>query len=130
LRAWSRQILAARPLRDRGALDGDGARRIDLGDATILPGIVDLHVHDVHAGNRDGTVLRTGVTTVRNVGMSIAFLSPSVAGPGLRVLAAGPIVTSPAATRRRSGAIGSRCPSAGRRTPRARSSGSSPEGLR
>jgi imidazolonepropionase-like amidohydrolase len=68
-------------------VDGDVARRIDLGDATILPGFIDLHVHT------EFRMLRGGVTTVRNVGGPRPALRPAGRFRGLRVLSAGPLVS-------------------------------------
>jgi imidazolonepropionase-like amidohydrolase len=62
-------------------------RTIALGDATILPGFVDLHVHG-GAGMVDG-----GVTTVRNLGAPLAELHRPFRVGGLRVLMAGPLIS-------------------------------------
>jgi imidazolonepropionase-like amidohydrolase len=61
---------------------------IELGDATILPGFIDLHVH-VQSG-----MLRHGFTTLRNVGISLADLRrhPYVE-PGLRASFSGPLIS-------------------------------------
>ncbi|MDF2495906.1 amidohydrolase family protein [Sphingomonas sp.] len=65
-----------------------GAKRIDLGDVTLVPGLIDMHVHldstplyggynglqftdsfwGVQGVGNAGTMLRAGFTTVRNVG--------------------------------------------------------------
>jgi imidazolonepropionase-like amidohydrolase len=74
-----------------GELDADARRTIDLGDATILPGFIDLHVHDFGEG-----MLAAGVTTVRDLGAPMAALPAPKPRPGrVRVLAAGPLVTVP-----------------------------------
>jgi imidazolonepropionase-like amidohydrolase len=74
-------------------LDAEAKRRIDLGDATLLPGFIDLHVHQ--AGG-EGSALSRGVTTVRDLGAPSTILPVASPQPGsLRVLAAGPIVTVP-----------------------------------
>jgi hypothetical protein len=74
-----------------GDLDAEAKRTIDLGDATFLPGFIDLHVHELGAG-----MLAGGVTTVRDLGAPISVLPPPPARPGaMRVLAAGPLVTVP-----------------------------------
>ena len=70
-------------------LDADAAHTIELGDATILPGFIDLHVH-----TREPVLARGGVTTARDLGAERALLPPRRTWP-LRVLAAGPIVTAP-----------------------------------
>lgn len=93
-----------------------GARRIDLGGATVLPGLMDAHVHlasdhDVHGYRRltvttpgaaiSGVInaektLLAGFTTVRNVGargfVDVALRDAIADGriPGPTVLAAGP----------------------------------------
>lgn len=65
----------------------------DLGDATILPGFIELHGHITLRGVPHETILRHGVTTVRDVG---GPLFPPAGGDGrLRLLTAGPIITAP-----------------------------------
>jgi imidazolonepropionase-like amidohydrolase len=77
----------------RGSLHAPGVRRLDLGDATILPGIIDLHVHVTARGIPFERVLTHGVTTVRDLA---GALPSSGGGPGrLRYLAAGPMITTP-----------------------------------
>ncbi|MBD0328481.1 MAG: amidohydrolase family protein [Thermoleophilia bacterium] len=71
-------------------LDAQAERTFDLGDATVLPGFIDLHTHV-----NDPVMLRGGVTTVRNLGWPLAALRPPGRYGGLRVLMAGPIVTVP-----------------------------------
>jgi cytosine/adenosine deaminase-related metal-dependent hydrolase len=53
-----------------GEPDADAERTIELGDATILPGLVDLHVHEQFGK------LELGVTTVRNLGLPLDALEP------------------------------------------------------
>ena len=75
----------------RGDLDVDADRTLALGNATLLPGFIDLHVHDFGSG-----MLAGGVTTVRDVGAPIAVMPPPRYEPGhLRILAAGPLMTVP-----------------------------------
>ena len=70
-----------------------GARVLDLGDATLLPGIIELHAHLTYRHVPEDVVLRHGVTTVRDVG---GPLHPPRGGDGrLRVLTSGPILTAP-----------------------------------
>lgn len=66
-------------------------KRIDLGDATIMPGFIELHGHVAYQNVPRDVILRHGVTTVRDVG---GPLSAPVGGDGrLRLLTAGPIIT-------------------------------------
>ncbi|BBA32112.1 amidohydrolase [Methylocaldum marinum] len=70
-----------------------GARVMELGDATLLPGFIELHGHLAFQNVPQDTVLRHGVTTVRDVG---GPLLPSSGGEGsLRLSTAGPIITVP-----------------------------------
>jgi imidazolonepropionase-like amidohydrolase len=101
-----------------GVVPPSGADVVDLGDATLLPGLIDTHVHLAFDGSADPvaalagrddsavlaamsaagrTALRGGVTTVRDLG-DRAYLSL-----GLRstrelptIIAAGPPITTPA----------------------------------
>jgi len=95
----------------------DGAAVVDLAGATLLPGLIDTHVHLAFdastdpvgrlAGRRDGAViqamtqagraaLRGGVTTVRDLG-DRGYLSLGLRGrAGLpTIVAAGPPITTP-----------------------------------
>ncbi|MGQ0444889.1 MAG: amidohydrolase family protein [Beijerinckiaceae bacterium] len=72
-------------------LRGRADREIDLGDSTILPGFIELHAHTALHGIPSRTVLRHGVTTVRDVGGPL--LAPSGGDGHLRVLTAGPLIT-------------------------------------
>ncbi len=69
------------------------AKVIDLGDATLLPGFIELHAHlDYHHIPAD-TVLKHGITTIRDVG---GPLHQPYGGDGsLRELTSGPIITAP-----------------------------------
>ena len=71
-----------------GKLDATAATTRNLGDATILPGFIDLHVH---AFSRPVT----GVTTVRDLGIPLRYLRPPGVILGLRALMAGPLITVP-----------------------------------
>ncbi len=92
---------------------------LDLGDATLLPGLVDTHVHLAFDGSPDAVgalagrdeealmaamveaaaaQLRAGVTTVRDLGdrdFSVLRLRESGVGPLPTIVAAGPPITSP-----------------------------------
>lgn len=72
--------------------DGD-AVVLDLGDATLLPGIVELHAHLGFQHIPAGVVLEHGITTLRDVGGPV---HQPVGGDGsLRVLTSGLILTAP-----------------------------------
>lgn len=62
----------------------------NLGNATIMPGFIDSHAHITFQGVTAETVLKHGVTTVRDVG------GPSLPASGghgsLRLLSSGPII--------------------------------------
>jgi imidazolonepropionase-like amidohydrolase len=76
---------------DADDLEASAPRRIDLGDGTVLPGLIDLHVHDVGRGQR-----MSAVTTVRDVGTAESILSSIHDRRGEpRVLFAGPLLTVP-----------------------------------
>ena len=77
----------------RSEINAPGARVIDLGDGTILPGFIELHSHLLLHGIPLPTVLRNGITTARDLG---GPLQPPSGGDGsLRLLTAGPILTNP-----------------------------------
>lgn len=68
-----------------------GAAVTRLRDATLLPGFIDLHVHESPSLD-----LREGVTTTRNVGEDILILRPPYAAAGYpRIVASGPLITVP-----------------------------------
>lgn len=79
---------------ERAAFDGiAAARAIDLGEATLLPGFIELHAHVAFQKVPHDVVLRHGVTTVRDLG---GPLHRPYGGDGkLRVLTSGPIITVP-----------------------------------
>jgi imidazolonepropionase-like amidohydrolase len=77
----------------RGSFKSNNARIIDLGDATILPGFIELHAHLSFQNIPADTVLKHGVTTIRDVGGPIH--KPYGGDGSLRVLTAGPIITAP-----------------------------------
>ena len=76
-----------------------GAREIDLGDATIMPGFIELHGHVAFQKVPHDTILEHGVTTLRDVGgplpEALAGGAPLGGDGHLRFLAAGPIITVP-----------------------------------
>ncbi|MCF8722300.1 imidazolonepropionase-like amidohydrolase [Nitrospina gracilis] len=74
-------------------LKPEGATVIDLGDATLLPGFIELHAHLTYKKVPEDTVLRHGITTLRDVGGPV---HPPRGGNGtLRVMTSGPILTAP-----------------------------------
>lgn len=74
-----------------GELRGQADREMNLGDSTILPGFIELHAHVALRKIPRDTVLRHGITTVRDVGGPL--LPPSGGDGHLRLLTAGPIIT-------------------------------------
>ncbi|MGH6821196.1 MAG: amidohydrolase family protein, partial [Methylocella sp.] len=74
-------------------LRGHADREMNLGDSTILPGFIELHAHLALRKIPRDTVLRHGITTVRDVGGPL--LPPSGGDGHLRLLTAGPVVTLP-----------------------------------
>ena len=75
------------------AFKSDNIRVIDLGDATLLPGFIELHAHLTYHHIPADVVLKHGITTLREVG---GPLHQPYGGDGsLRVLASGPILTAP-----------------------------------
>jgi imidazolonepropionase-like amidohydrolase len=85
---WGDRIAAVAPA-DR--LPGLGQQIRFAG--TLLPGFIDLHGHPLLGQVRSETILRHGLTTVRDTG---GPLVPPSGGDGrLRMLSAGPILTAP-----------------------------------
>lgn len=77
----------------REAFESSTAKVIDLGDATLLPGFIELHAHLGFHHIPADTVLKHGITTLRDVG---GPLHQPYGGDGsLRVLTSGPIITAP-----------------------------------
>ncbi len=71
----------------------DATKTIDLGDATLLPGFIELHAHLNFQNVPAETVLKHGITTIRDLGGPIH--QPYGGKGSLRVLSAGPIITAP-----------------------------------
>ncbi|MCX7103567.1 MAG: amidohydrolase family protein [Methylobacter sp.] len=77
----------------REAFKSRTAKAIDLGDATLLPGFIELHAHLAFQNIPADIVLKHGITTLRDVG---GPLHQPYGGDGsLRVLTSGPIITAP-----------------------------------
>ncbi|MDO8334805.1 MAG: amidohydrolase family protein [Nitrosomonas sp.] len=66
---------------------------IDLGNATILPGFIELHAHLSFQNIPADTVLKHGITTIRDLGGPVH--KPYGGKGSLRVLTSGPIITAP-----------------------------------
>jgi len=66
---------------------------IDLGDATILPGFIELHAHLSYKKVPKEIVLKHGITTIRDLGGPVH--KPFGGEGSLRVLTSGPIITAP-----------------------------------
>lgn len=66
---------------------------LELGDATLLPGFIDLHGHLSYRRVPAETVLRHGITTLRDVGGPLH--QPRGGDGGLRLMTSGPILTAP-----------------------------------
>lgn len=72
------------------ALRSQCSARINLGDATILPGFIESHAHVSFQNVRKDNVLEHGITTVQDTG---GPLLPVEGGQGkLRLLSTGPII--------------------------------------
>jgi len=77
----------------REAFKSSDAKVIDLGDATLLPGFIELHAHLAFQNIPADTILKHGITTIRDVGGPIH--KPYGGDGSLRVLTSGPIITAP-----------------------------------
>ncbi len=69
------------------------SRVIDLGNATLLPGFIELHAHLSFRNIPADTILKHGITTIRDVGGPVHM--PYGGKGSLRVLTSGPIITAP-----------------------------------
>lgn len=75
------------------AIADDVGLVMDLGDATIFPGFIELHAHLTYQNVPAENVLRHGITTIRDLGGPIH--APYGGAGSLRVLTSGPIITAP-----------------------------------
>ena len=64
--------------------------KINLGDATILPGFIESHAHITFQNVRKDTVLEHGITTVQDTGGPL--IKPKGGQGALRLLSVGPII--------------------------------------
>ena len=81
-------------IKPRASFKTDAAMQIiDLGDATLLPGFIELHAHLSYQKVAADTVLKHGITTIRDLGGPVH--QPYGGEGGLRVLTSGPIITAP-----------------------------------
>jgi imidazolonepropionase-like amidohydrolase len=72
------------------SLRGQCRNKINLGDATIMPGFIESHAHVTFQNVRKDNVLEHGITTVQDTG---GPLQPKEGGQGkLRLLSTGPII--------------------------------------
>jgi hypothetical protein len=74
-------------------LKNANATVIDFGDATLLPGLIELHAHLAYKNIPEDTVLRHGITTLRDTGGPLQ--KPHGGDGRLRMLSAGLIITAP-----------------------------------
>ncbi|OQW39456.1 MAG: amidohydrolase [Proteobacteria bacterium SG_bin4] len=65
---------------------------MDLGDATIFPGFIELHAHLTYQNVPAEIVIRHGITTIRDLGGPVH--APYGGAGSLRVLTSGPIITA------------------------------------
>ena len=75
----------------REAIAAGDARVLDLADATLLPGFIELHAHMQFRQVSADTVLQHGITTVRDMGGPVH--APRQEPGKLRLLTSGPILT-------------------------------------
>jgi len=74
-------------------LRGQCRNRINLGDATILPGFIESHAHITFQNVRKDMVLEHGITTVQDTGGPL--MKPEGGQGTLRLLSVGPIMQAP-----------------------------------
>jgi len=75
----------------RDSFVGENAAVLDLGDASVLPGFIELHAHVRFQNVAQDVLLEHGITTARDLG---GPLERQQEGPGrLRLLSSGPILT-------------------------------------
>lgn len=77
----------------KDTLTGLCNNKMDLGDATILPGFIESHAHITFQNIRKDKVLEHGVTTVQDTGGPL--MAPEGGRGQLRLLSVGPIIQAP-----------------------------------
>jgi imidazolonepropionase-like amidohydrolase len=77
----------------RESIDSNNAKVIELGDATVLPGFIEMHAHLAFQNVPADVVLKHGITTIRDVGGPVH--TPHGGDGSLRVMTSGPILTAP-----------------------------------
>ena len=87
------QVAQIAPRESFNANNKDNVKIIDLGDATVLPGFIELHAHLSYQNVPENTVLKHGITTIRDLGGPVH--KPYGGTGSLRVLTSGPIITAP-----------------------------------
>lgn len=87
------QVAQIAPRESFNANNNDNVKIIDLGDATVLPGFIELHAHLSYQNVPENTVLKHGITTIRDLGGPAH--KPYGGTGSLRVLTSGPIITAP-----------------------------------
>lgn len=96
VRVSGERIVAVGP---RGSLDGVTATRVDASGMTVMPGLIDAHIHIAREPEHDGPLyLSAGITSARDTGGSLERLADlrtrqragSWSGP--RLLYAGPLI--------------------------------------
>ncbi len=91
-------VIAGEQVRCAGARDAcawdDTTARHDYGDALLLPGLIDLHVHA--RAHFIGAFVPAGVTTIRDAGNTLDNIAQLRETPGApRIFAAGPLIDGP-----------------------------------
>ncbi len=78
---------------DSTTIIDENTQIIDLGDATIFPGFIELHAHSSLKKVPHETLLRHGITTIRDLNGEVH--QPYGGKGSLRVLTSGPSITVP-----------------------------------
>lgn len=76
----------------RDTFKNNTAKVLDLGDATLLPALIELHAHTTYQHIPSDTILQHGIGTVRDTGGNVH--APKGGNGQLRVLSSGLIITA------------------------------------